>query len=182
MPSGRTVEYMIRKSRKARRESLTMYEDGQLVAVIPWYRSYSVARVLVSEKTKWIERNVRQIDSSPRISLPKISKQVLPVYMKTARDLVEQRILYFNQYYKYHYNTIRIKNQSAQWGSCSSKRNLNFNFKLMFLPTELLDYVVVHELCHLKQLNHSKKFWDLVELTIPDYREREKKLGLYIVR
>lgn len=182
LPSGRIVEYIIRRSKKARRERLTMYEDGQLVAVIPWSRSFSSGSSLITEKISWIERNVKQFEKTPRISLPKVSKQDLPEYLKKARLIVEERVSFFNQYYGYRFNKIFVKNHSAQWGSCSSNKNLNFNYKLMFLPDKLIDYIVVHEICHLKQLNHSKKFWDLIEETIPDFKERESLLSLYIVR
>lgn len=69
------------------------------------------------------------------------------------------------------YNRITIRNQRTRWGSCSSKHNLNFNCLLMLMPEAVLDYVVVHELCHLKQMNHSKAFWAEVERVLPNYRE-----------
>ena len=79
-----------------------------------------------------------------------------------------------------HFNMVRIKNFKTIWGSCSSKKNLNFNFKLFFLPESLIDYVCVHELAHLKQMNHSKEFWLEVEKQIPDYRLRREELKRYI--
>jgi len=74
------------------------------------------------------------------------------------------------------YGRITIRNQKTRWGSCSSKGNLNFNCLLMLAPPEVLDYVVVHELCHRMEMNHSKRFWSLVETVLPDYREQEKWL------
>ena len=79
-----------------------------------------------------------------------------------------------------HFNTVRIKNVKTIWGSCSSKKNLNFNFKLFFLPEALIDYVFVHELAHLKHMNHSKAFWSEVEKQIPDYKKRREELKRYI--
>ena len=79
-----------------------------------------------------------------------------------------------------HFNMVRIKNVKTIWGSCSSKKNLNFNFKLFFLPESLIDYVCVHELAHLKQMNHSKEFWLEVEKQISDYRLRREELKRYI--
>ena len=79
-----------------------------------------------------------------------------------------------------HFNMVRIKNVKTIWGSCSSKKNLNFNFKLFFLPERLIDYVCVHELAHLKQMNHSKAFWDEVAKQIPDYKQRREELKRYI--
>ena len=79
-----------------------------------------------------------------------------------------------------HFNMVRIKNVKTIWGSCSSKKNLNFNFRLFFLPEALIDYVFVHELAHLKHMNHSKAFWSEVEKQIPDYKKRREELKRYI--
>ena len=79
-----------------------------------------------------------------------------------------------------HFNMVRIKNVKTIWGSCSSKKNLNFNFKLFFLPEALIDYVFVHELAHLKHMNNSKAFWSEVEKQIPDYKKRREELKRYI--
>jgi predicted metal-dependent hydrolase len=93
-----------------------------------------------------------------------------------ARRFVENRIDYFNNFYNFEINRIAIKNQSTRWGSCSSKGNLNFNYKIIYLRPVLADYLLVHELCHLGELNHSKRFWDLVSKTIPDYVKINKEL------
>ncbi|MCX6723419.1 MAG: M48 family metallopeptidase [Candidatus Staskawiczbacteria bacterium] len=93
-----------------------------------------------------------------------------------ARIFVENRLSYFNKFYKFEINRIAIKNTSRRWGSCSSKKNLNFNYKIIYLKPELADYLIVHELCHLGQLNHSKKFWALVCKAIPNYVKINKEL------
>lgn len=97
-------------------------------------------------------------------------------YKNQARCLVRQRLDYFNQFYNYKYNRVSIKNQRSRWGSCSRLGNLNFNYRLAHLPTELADYIIVHELCHLKEMNHSARFWQLVAQTMPDYLERRREL------
>src|SRR3989344_7685345 len=92
-------------------------------------------------------------------------------YKETARALVKSRLVLYNQVYKFNINQVAIKNHTSRRGSCSKKGNLNFNYKVTLLPLELADYVIVHELCHLQELNHSKKFWKLVALTLPNYKE-----------
>ena len=93
-----------------------------------------------------------------------------------ARSLVLAKLAHFNQFYGFKINRVAIKNTYRRWGSCSSKGNLNFNYKIIYLKPELADYLIVHELCHLGEFNHSPKFHALVAKTIPNYVEINKKL------
>ena len=93
-----------------------------------------------------------------------------------ARALVNSRLDYFNLHYKFKYGRVSIRNQKSRWGSCSSKGNLNFNYKIVLLPSHLADYIIVHELCHLKEFNHSQKFWSLVGEILPDYKKLQREL------
>lgn len=97
-------------------------------------------------------------------------------YKELARALVKSRIAHYSSIYMLKVNRIAIKNTKSRWGSCSNKGNLNFNYRIALLPQELADYIIVHELCHLVEFNHSKRFWKLVALTIPNYQELRKKL------
>ena len=90
-------------------------------------------------------------------------------YKEHARALVKQRLAQYNQVYWFKINRVAIKNTKSRWGSASKKGNLNFNYRLVLLPQALADYVIVHELCHLGEFNHSKRFWGLVAQTIPNY-------------
>ena len=84
----------------------------------------------------------------------------------------------------FKYEKVRIKNQKTRWGSCSSKRNLNFNMRLMMAPDEAIDYVIIHELCHLRELNHTPAFWRLVEACCPNFRHWRdwfKKYGASLI-
>ncbi len=92
-------------------------------------------------------------------------------HKEQARRLITSRLTSLNAFYNYKYNRIFIKNQKTRWGSCSKKGNLNFSYKIIFLPTQLINYIVVHELCHLGEFNHSGEFWNLVGQTIPDYKK-----------
>lgn len=97
-------------------------------------------------------------------------------YEKEAHVFIPKRVRHYSHLLGESFGRIAIKDQKSRWGSCSSARNLNFNKRLMMAPIEVLDYVVVHELCHLKQMNHSEKFWSEVEKILPDYKERKKWL------
>ncbi len=96
-----------------------------------------------------------------------------------ARTLVEQKLAHWNAHYNFVYRRVAIRNNKSRWGSASAKRNLNFNYRILFLPEHLQDYLIVHELCHLQEHNHSKNFWSLVAQTIPDYKKSRKELHHY---
>jgi predicted metal-dependent hydrolase len=100
-------------------------------------------------------------------------------YLETkevARMFVKSRLEHWNQYYKFKYGRVSIRNQRSRWGSCSKNGNLNFNFRISELPSHLADYIIVHELCHIGEFNHSQKFWNLVGQTIPNHLEFRKEL------
>lgn len=99
---------------------------------------------------------------------------------EVARKLVHERISHFLKYYNAKHGItvgkIAIRNQKSRWGSCSKKGNLNFNYKLVFLTPAQQDYIIVHEICHIKEFNHGKGFWDLVAETIPEWKKLRGEL------
>lgn len=97
-------------------------------------------------------------------------------HREAARVFVYERIHYWNYFYRLPFNRIAIRNQRTCWGSCSELKNLNFSYKILFLPQHLADYVIVHELCHLTELNHSPQFWALVAQTHPEYKQLRREL------
>lgn len=105
-----------------------------------------------------------------------VRRAVLEWYGMRACSIIPERVAYYQPQVAKPVNVIRIKDVRSRWGSCSSKGNLNFNWRLVLAPMEVLDYVVVHELCHLREMNHSKAFWSLVEGILPDYRKRREWL------
>ncbi len=115
----------------------------------------------------------RQLKKQLRRLLRKPAK-VSVVYNKhkeEARQVILERLGYWAVRCQVDLKRVAIRNQKSRWGSCSAHGNLNFNYKLLFLPPCLRDYVIVHELCHLKELNHSPAFWRLVETQVPNYRQ-----------
>jgi predicted metal-dependent hydrolase len=97
-------------------------------------------------------------------------------YREVARVLVGERLSHFNQFYNFKIGRVAIRNQRTRWGSCSKNGNLNFNYRIALLPAQVADYLIVHELCHLGQFNHSPRFWSLVSQTTPNYRTLRLKL------
>lgn len=97
-------------------------------------------------------------------------------HKESARAIVAQKINEFNEFYRFNVGRISIRNQRSRWGSCSKKGNLNFNYRLALLPDDLANYLIVHELCHIGEFNHSKDFWNLVAKTLPQHAELRKQL------
>jgi predicted metal-dependent hydrolase len=93
-----------------------------------------------------------------------------------SRAFVHARLRHFNATYGYALRKVFIKNHKSRWGSCSEKGNLNFNYKLIYLPAEIADYIIVHELCHLAEFNHSSRFWALVERSVPEHKRIRRRL------
>ena len=100
-------------------------------------------------------------------------------HKEAARRVVLVRLEHFNQHYGLTYGRVSIKCQRRCWGSCSSLGNLNFNYRILFLPPELQDYIIVHELCHLAELNHGPQFWQLVAQMMPQYQQYKNALKVY---
>jgi hypothetical protein len=99
-----------------------------------------------------------------------------PTLREKRKSYIQSRLAHFNEHYGFSWNRITVKNMKTRLGSCSSLKNLNFASKLFSYPPEVIDYVIVHELCHLKEMNHSKRFYALVAETIPDWKERRKRI------
>src|SRR3989344_7591097 len=103
-------------------------------------------------------------------------------YKEHTRALVKQKLAQYNQVYGFKINRVAIKNTKSRWGSCSKKCNLNFNYRLVLLPERLADYVIVHELCHLGEFNHSKNFWKLVAMGMQDYLSVKKQFKKIVLK
>lgn len=160
------------KSERAMHMRIKVKQDGSVVAVQPPGILLSNLLSFIELKIAWIQKHVSFFakQTKVRVVRKKTSSKEYIQYKKHAALLVHERLKYFNQFYGFSYNRITIKNQRSRWGSCSSKGNLNFSYKIIFLTPEAQDYLIVHELCHLKELNHSVRFWNLVAQQIPNYQ------------
>ncbi len=170
----RTVVYTVRKSVRARHVRISVNCEGAVFVTQPWRIPLIRIEEIVGNKLGWI---IRKIDFFKQFAVfPKESAVEYQKLRVGALELVKSRIEHFNSFYGCRIGKISIRNQRTRWGSCSRKGNVNFNYRIAQLPSELVDYIVVHELCHLKELNHSRKFWQLVEQTTPKHNELRKLL------
>jgi predicted metal-dependent hydrolase len=170
------IEYTLKISKRARRMRLTIYCDGNFVITAPQNMSENIIEQFIVGKSRWIIEKLEYFKSISGQVLVMGSKKDYLKYKDQTLALTQERIKYFNTTRGFEFNKISIKNQKTRWGSCSKKGNLNFNYKIALLPERLTDYIIVHELCHLKEFNHSQKFWLLVANIIPNYLERRKEL------
>ena len=171
------IEYTFKKSRRAKRMRLAVYCDGNCVVTVPHGFNMVNMEKFIMEKSDWIRQKINYFKKRKFNSiLAKSNKGECRKLKLQARELAENRIAYFNQIYDFRYNKISIRNQKTRWGSCSKKGNLSFNYKIALIPENIADYIIVHELCHLQEFNHSSKFWSLVAKTIPNHEEIRRKL------
>lgn len=164
--------------------SVTISHDGIVTAVAPYAVKEESIHNFVKRHVDWIKKNLLKIEK--RVSNDRVINKDLAIFSKAhykrhkerARKIITARVAELNSKpeLKFRYRKISIRNQRGRWGSCSSSGNLNFNYKLIFHKPEVMDYVIIHELCHLKEMNHSKRYWALVERACPDYKKLEKEL------
>lgn len=136
----------------------------------------------IGEKADWIEKSLSKMKlrqnkkAEENSNLKPLNDLDIKLFTTKAKRIIPVKVKKYADIIGVDYGRITIKMQKSRWGSCSSKGNLNFNCLLMNAPDEIIDYVVVHELCHRKEMNHSPRFWAHVEEVLPDYKERRKWL------
>jgi hypothetical protein len=175
---NQNIIYTLRINKRSKHIRLAIHAGGSCVVTTPRYvPQFIIDRFLIG-KSDWILNKIKHLSKfKPVIRKSKREKRL--EYLKhkeKARQIALERLDYFNTYYGFKWNRVSIKNQKTRWGSCSRKGNLNFNYKIALLSEESADYIIVHELCHLKEMNHSRKFWDLVARTISNYLSIRKDL------
>jgi len=135
-----------------------------------------IIRALNSKPTYVLEADKLSLKVPHKNSQESIKSLIEKFYRDQAREYLSARSQHFATWLGTDFNELRIKNTKSRWGSCSSKKNLNYNWRIMMAPKEVIDYLVIHEVCHLKQMNHSAKFWALVESLDPDFKIHKKWL------
>ena len=142
---------LVVKNKRAKNMSISISNSGKIRVVIPPFITIKEATKFACDKAKWINRNLSKI--SNKIHLEKPDKEI-------ARRILTDSLNELCDKHNFCYNKLFIRNQKTIWGSCSSNNNIYLNAKLIHLPNDLLDYVLLHELVHTEIKNHSKMFWD----------------------
>ena len=133
-------------------------------------------RDFIDKHEGWIEKQLQKIAETPKEDILSLSDNEIRVLSEDAKRYIPGKVAYYAEKIGVTYGRITIKHQKTRWGSCSSKGNLNFNCLLMLTPPQVIDSVIVHELCHRKHMNHSEKFYDEVLKAYPDYYKWDKGL------
>ena len=171
---GIKIDYSLRRSRRSLNLSISINHRGRVTITAPYGIPLFIINQFIKSRHSWIKNHLQKIH---RTTPPKTQQHQEFIRLKpVARKLIIERLEYFNQFYNFRYHLINIKDHSSRWGSCSKKGNLNFNYRIAQLPSELADLIIVHELCHLKEMNHSPHFWNLVRKTIPNPNARRRRL------
>jgi len=170
----KNIGYSLRTSFRAKNLRLTVNLQGELIVTKPWFVSTRQAEKFVQQKSVWIAKKIKAVKE--KSLLVGIGVDDYYRLKEQTRVFVTQKVEKFNEFYHFDYRRIFIRNQQTRWGSCSIQKNLNYNFRLVLLPERQADYIIVHELCHLREMNHSPRFWHLVSQTIPDYQEARREL------
>jgi len=158
--------------KKSFRKSISMRFDrkGVLQVRAPVFMTKGQIHQFIEKNQSWIEEQKSKIQNST------LDPSKITEYKQLAKRTIPPRVQEFAEKYGFSYNTIKITSAQTRWGSCTSRKNLNFTYRLALAPQEVIDYVIVHELCHLRQMNHSSKFWSEVSAIMPDYKDQERWL------
>lgn len=176
------IDYTIVRS-KRRSIGFEVRPGGKITVRIPMRASVNTVKEIIEDKKDWLyEMYLRQKDKIDTDSLREAERNdprtayLEKKYRQAAKRYIYERVEYYIEMIGGHYSSIRIGDQKTRWGSCSNNGTLSFSWRLMLAPPRVLDYVVIHEICHLTYMDHSKNFWDLVSVYDPDYKEHRKWL------
>ena len=174
--------YTLRRIKRSRRMTLSVKSNASIVVTAPFRISKRDIDAFVFAQKQWIDTMlIRQKErAEPWEERDDVRQETFHSCKARSLKFVRNRLAHYAPYYDVVYQRVSVKEMSSRWGSCSHEGNLSFHWRLMFLPIDLADYVIVHELCHLKELNHSPRFWRLVGETVPDWKQVRKLLKAYV--
>ncbi len=151
-------------------------KEQEIIVRAPMWASTSDIDRFVRSHRDWIEKKIRKLEEQRQVAAEPLTEEEVRDLVSAAQKYIPERVAYFAPLVGVKYGRVTIRKQHTRWGSCSAKRNLSFNCLLMLTPPEVIDSVVVHELCHLKEMNHSSRFYQEVLRVFPDYRKWDKWL------
>lgn len=171
------IDYIIKKSRRTT-ISVQVLADKKLLIKAPYFTSVQEIEKFLFQKRDWILKQINRtaLQNEQAQNLGILSQSEIRKLKKDAKKIIPSRVEFYAKASGISYNKIFIRLQKSRWGSCSADGNLNFNALLVLMPIEVLDSVVVHELCHRRHMNHSKEFYDEVLRIFPDYKKWDKWL------
>jgi len=148
------------------------------MVTLPLRASKREAEVFLRSKSAWVRSKLQSFATARRQNIYALPSGIgaYRKHKEAARAFIRERLPHLNAAYAFSYGAVFIRNQRTLWGSCSKRGNLNFNYRIMFLPPAVRDYIIVHELCHLKELNHAPAFWDLVSRMVPNHKTIRREL------
>lgn len=170
------MDYVVAKTRRAKHVRITVRHDGTVRVSAPHRVSDRVIAAFVAGKEAWIAAVQEKFASTPRQRIGTGTREEYLSLKSKALALVTARLAHFNAFYGFTWRRVSIRNQRSRWGSCSRSGNLSFNYRIVLLSPELADYLVVHELCHLKYMSHGVRFWELVGRTVGEWRTYRARL------
>ncbi len=166
--------HLIRSRRRS--VGIRIEDSGEITVRAPLRMPEREIRQVLESKRSWIEKTLAKISSRPQLA--KLTAEEVNALADRALKEIPPRVAARAKQMGVTYGRITIRNQKPRWGSCSAKGNLNFNCLLMLCPEEVRDYIIVHELCHRLEMNHSPRFWTEVAKQLPDYRQQQKWLRI----
>ncbi len=167
------LAYTLKRSARSRALRLSVHPDGAVVVTAPYFFGLRAIERFLSEHSDWVRRKLEALKGRTVIRLARRDIQELK---QKAAMLTRERCEHFARVYGVPFKKISIRAQKSRWGSCSVGGSLSFNYRIAALPAHIADYIVVHEICHLLELNHSKAFWAQVARTIPHHKSVRKEL------
>lgn len=173
---NKKIQYKLRNNTRGRNLRLSIGLNGKLSVSKPRFLSQLAVENFLIDKFDWIMDKMENFVKTNFFASAEEERLKYLKHRREALNFIQSRIEELNRIYNFKYSRVSIRNQKTRWGSCSRRGSLNFNYRVLFLERELADYIVVHELCHLKEFNHSKNFWNLVALSFPNYLNLRKIL------
>ena len=173
------MEYTLKRSLRARNLRIAVHPDGRIVLTAPARASDRVIERFAKQYEGWVHKALERTKGKKVVTL---RRGDIPALKRKALHFAQERCALYAARYSLTYKKITIRAQKSRWGSCSHAGNLSFNYKIAALPPEIAEYIIVHEICHLAELNHSRAFWSLVEKESPEHRRVRKELRTIVFR